>query len=158
VLCASVDALQVCLSKGLAAPVGSLLVGSHDFIAKARWIRQRLGGGMRQAGHMAAAGLVAMETMIDRLVEDHEHARMLAEGLAAIDERLVDLTLPMTNVIRLEFSPLGRCSDEIIRLLLDRGIKIKPIGPTTCRMITHWGITQQDIEQTLVIMREILIN
>lgn len=155
-LCAPVDAMQVCLSKGLAAPVGSLLLGSREFIAKARWIRQRLGGGMRQAGHMAAAGLVAVETMTDRLVEDHENARLLAEGLSAIDERLVDLSIPMTNVVRVEFGPLGRCSQEIVQQLHEEGIKVKPISATACRMITHWGITKEDIDQTLVIVRRIL--
>ncbi|KYZ77817.1 threonine aldolase [Anaerosporomusa subterranea] len=157
-LCAPVDAMQVCLSKGLAAPVGSLLLGSTEFITKARWIRQRLGGGMRQAGHMAAAGLVAMETMTERLVEDHENARMLAEGLAAIDERLVDLTIPMTNVVQIEFGPLGLCSEEVVSRLLNRGVKVKPIGPTACRMITHWGISKQDIEETLAIMQEMLTS
>lgn len=158
VLCGSVDAMQVCLSKGLAAPVGSLLLGSQDFIAKARWIRQRLGGGMRQAGHMAAAGLVAMETMTGRLVEDHENARLLAGGLAAIDERLVDLSIPMTNVVQVEFGPLGRSSQDIVQLLQEQGIKLKPISPTACRMITHWGITQEDIERTLSVIRSILTS
>lgn len=155
-LCAPVDALQLCLSKGLAAPVGSLLLGTREFITKARWIRQRIGGGMRQAGHMAAAGLVALETMTGRLVEDHEHARLLADGLAAIDERLVDLTIPMTNVVQVEFGPFGICSEEAVSRLFERGIKVKPIGPTACRMITHWGISREDIARTLVIMREVL--
>lgn len=155
-LCRSVDALQVCLSKGLAAPIGSLLVGSREFVEKARWVRQRLGGGMRQAGHIAAAGLVALETMIGRLNEDHQHARMLAEGLAAIDERLVDVSLPLTNVVRVEFGPLGRDSGAMVAALIEHGIKVKPISPTACRMITHWGITEQDIKLTLDILRQIL--
>lgn len=156
VLCEPVDAMQLCLSKGLAAPVGSLLLGSAAFIAKARWIRQRLGGGMRQAGHMAAAGLVALETMRDRLHEDHENARLLAEGLAAIDERLVDLKIPMTNVVQVELGPLGVSSDTAVSQLLARGIKVKPISATACRMITHWGISRDDIEATLAVVQEIL--
>ncbi|MDU4962172.1 MAG: GntG family PLP-dependent aldolase [Sporomusaceae bacterium] len=156
-LCQPVDAMQVCLSKGLAAPVGSLLLGSGAFIAKARWLRQRLGGGMRQAGHMAAACLVALETMRDRLGEDHDNARLLAEGLAAIDERLVDLSLPMTNVVQVELGPLGFDSGHAARLLLERGIKVKPISPTACRMITHWGISSSDVEATLATMRGLLV-
>jgi threonine aldolase len=155
-LCASADAMQVCLSKGLAAPVGSLLLGTAAFIDRARWVRQRLGGGMRQAGHMAAAGVVALETMMDRLSEDHANAKRLAEGLAAINPGLVDVKGTETNVVLIDFAPVGKDSQYVVGELLKRGIKIKPIGKTACRMITHYGLTARDIDEAVGAIRDIV--
>ena len=155
-LTAEVDALQFCLTKGLAAPFGSMLVGSREFIDKARWIKQRIGGGMRQAGHMAAAGIVALETMIERISEDHDNARRLAEGLAQIDERLVDLDKVKTNIVQLEFGPFGKDALFMTEALARKQIKVKPIGETACRMITHFGLEAGDVEEAVQAIREIL--
>lgn len=156
VLCREVDCLQFCLSKGLAAPIGSLLLGSRVFIDRARWLRQRIGGGMRQAGHMAAAGLVALETMQDRLVEDHANAKRLAAGLAAIDARLVDVENTLSNIVYIDFAAGDRDAGQVTETLLSRNIRVKLIGTKACRMITHWGITGSDVEETLEVYRDIL--
>lgn len=141
-----VDALQFCLSKGLAAPVGSLLLGTSKFIERARWIRQRFGGGMRQAGHMAAAGIVALETMVERLADDHDNAQRLATGLADIDASLVDVAQTQTNIVQVEFAAYGLQAQGVARDLEQQGIRVKPISATACRMITHWGLTSQDVD------------
>lgn len=146
-LCAPIDYLQCCLSKGLAAPMGALLVGSRDFIDRARRTRQRLGGGMRQAGHIAAAGIVALEQMVGRLAEDHRHARRLAEGLAGIDTRLVDLSTPMSNIVSIDFEAAGRSAETIVAALQEAHIRIRLIDAGRCRMATHWGIESEDIER-----------
>ena len=148
-LCTDADVVMFCLTKGLAAPLGSLLVGTSAFIERARWIRQRLGGGMRQAGHMAAAALVALSKMRERLTEDHLLAGRLREGLAAIDQRIVDADQPLTNVVRIDFAPVGKTSEYIVNGLLRQNIKVKPIGETTCRMITHWGITAKEVDEAI---------
>lgn len=156
VLCADVDLTMFCLSKGLAAPVGSVLVGSKEVIDRARWIRQRMGGGMRQAGHMAAAGLVALEQMRGRLGEDHANARRLVEGLTAIAPDLVDLNQPLTNVVRVEFQSVGKAAGLVVSELFKRGIKVKPVGETACRMITHWGLTSEDVDYAVRSIKEIV--
>lgn len=145
----SIDALQVCLTKGLAAPMGSLLVGDDAFINKARWIRQRLGGGMRQAGHMAAAGLVALREMIGRLQEDHAHAQLLTNALLEINEALVDCHSHSTNIVLVDFSAVNRTAHQMVEALASYGIRIKPISKFKCRMVTHWGISEQDIKDTI---------
>ncbi|MEI7612690.1 MAG: GntG family PLP-dependent aldolase [Betaproteobacteria bacterium] len=155
-LCAPIDCLQFCLSKGLAAPVGALLVGSKAFIDRARWIRQRIGGGMRQAGHMAAAGIVALEQMTGRLAEDHENATRLANGLAAIDERLIDRVTPRTNIVRIDFGTAGYQPEPIVKALLEQQIKIRQLDQESCRMITHWGIDADDIESVLAVFSSLL--
>jgi threonine aldolase len=155
-LCRPADCLQFCLSKGLAAPVGSLILGSRATIERARWIRQRIGGGMRQAGHMAAAGIVALEEMLPRLKQDHDNATRLVEGLAAIDGRLVNPGAPRTNIVHIDFGATGRDAGAVVRQLLERNIKIKQIDDAICRMITHWGIETDDIDATLDLFREIL--
>lgn len=158
VMCREIDCLQFCLSKGLAAPIGSLLIGSRVFIDRARWLRQRIGGGMRQAGHMAAAGLVALETMQGRLLEDHVNAKRLATGLAAIDPRLVDVENTLSNIVYIDFAAADRDAGQVTEALLGRHIRAKPIATTGCRMITHWGITGNDVEETLEVFRDILIE
>ena len=154
-LCRPVDCLQFCLSKGLAAPIGSLLVGEAAFIERARWVRQRVGGGMRQAGHMAAAGIVALEEMMPRLAEDHANTTRLIEGLAAIDARLVEPDAPRTNIVRLDFAAAGRTAAPIVAALAARGIQIKQVDAATGRMIPHYGIEAADIEFALAAFREV---
>lgn len=148
-LCAEVDAVMVALTKGLAAPVGAVLCGSKEFIQRARWMRQRIGGGMRQAGHMAAAGIVALETMMGRLHEDHENARRLVDGLLKIDPSLVEPTSGQTNIVQLRLEGVGITAERLVNALLERGIKIKPIGEYACRMITHWGIGPEDVDRAV---------
>jgi threonine aldolase len=119
------DSVTFCLSKGLSAPVGSVICGSRDFIAQARRYRKMLGGGMRQAGVLAAAGIVALEKMIDRLAEDHANARRLAEGLADIPGVTVDLDRVQTNLIFLNVTPEVTVSSEaIVQRMLEHKIKI----------------------------------
>lgn len=155
-LAKDVDALQFCLTKGLAAPFGSMLVGSQPFIEKARWIKQRLGGGLRQAGHMAAAGIIALETMRERLHEDHTNACRLATALAAIDERLVNVKQVKTNVVQIDFEQTGKDAAFVTAALLQQQIKVKPIGPFACRMITHWGITADDVDYAVQAIQKII--
>jgi len=156
-LCRPVDCLQFCLSKGLAAPVGSVMVGNKAFINRARWIKQRIGGGMRQAGHMAAAGVVALEKMMARLVDDHENAARLAAGLAAIDTRLINRDDQLTNIVHINFAAAGKQAAPIVRELLENDVKIKQIDDGTCRMITHWGIDRGDIDTVLALYKKILV-
>lgn len=150
------DALMFSLTKGLSAPFGAVLVGSREFIDRCRWVKQRMGGGMRQAGHMAAAGLVALRTMRDRLVEDHAHAKLLAQGLAEIHPGLVDVEMTLTNMVYVDFAPVGMTSAQVAEKLYERGFKIKPLGPTTCRMATHRNISRDDVEALLEAVGEII--
>ena len=144
-----VDSVMFCLSKGLSAPVGSILAGSTAFIAEARRMRKRLGGGMRQAGVLAAAGIVALEEMIDRLAEDHVHARMLAEGLANLKGYRVDLATVQTNMVRADISGLGITTAAFLEKLAASGIKASGLPPAGVRFVTHRHITREHIEQVL---------
>jgi len=141
-----VDSVTFCLSKGLCAPVGSVLCGSREFIARAIRIRKQLGGGMRQAGILAAAGIVALEEMVDRLAEDHEHARALAAGLAEIPGVQLDKGSPNTNMvyIRLDHS-LGLDAGTCAGKLSASGIKVGVTGPRHFRLVCHYWIKDEDI-------------
>ncbi len=143
------DSVMFCLSKGLSAPVGSILAGSTAFIAEARRMRKRLGGGMRQAGILAAAGIVALEDSIDRLPEDHANARRLAEGLAGLKGYRVDLSTVQTNMVRADISGLGITSAMFLEKLAAYGIKASGLPPAGVRFVTHRHITAQHIEQVL---------
>ncbi len=154
-LSAPADVVQVCLTKGLSAPLGSLLIGRKDFIEEARRNRQCVGGGMRQAGVIAAAGIVALTKMVDRLLEDHENAQVLARGLKEIDERLLDYEV-QTNIVSIDVSPLGIDGDCFLDQVMARGIKIKKIGPDSFRMVCHYGIGSEDVDQVLVALRDII--
>ncbi|MFV9504505.1 MAG: low-specificity L-threonine aldolase [Oscillochloridaceae bacterium umkhey_bin13] len=141
-----VDSVQFCLSKGLAAPVGSLVAGSADFIAGVRRARKLLGGGMRQAGVIAAAGIVALTEMPARLHEDHANARLLAEGLAAIPGVMLDLSRVQTNIVRFRLhdqAPLN--AEGLIAGLREQGILIGGMGGGVLRAVTHYGITADDV-------------
>lgn len=140
------DSLMFCLSKGLAAPVGSLLVGPRNFIEKARKYRKMVGGGMRQVGVLAAAGLVALE-MRHRLGDDHKTARRLAEGLAELGAG-VDLDSVQTNIVR--FSIQGSASN-FVQKLADHGILANSTGPDTVRFVTHYEVGEADIDKVLEI-------
>jgi threonine aldolase len=137
----SVDAAQFCLSKGLSSPIGSVLVGSREFIAEARWLRQQLGGGWRQAGVIAAAGLVALEEMIPRLAEDHDRARRLGQLLA--DAGLdVDPAQIQTNIVQ---AGLDHRAEDFVAAMSAYGVLVKPIGPRAVRLVVHREITDADL-------------
>lgn len=141
-----VDNLMFCLSKSLSCPIGSLVVGDQQFVEKARKTRKILGGGMRQAGIIAAAGMVALETMIDRLEDDHKNAKRLAEGLTKISGVEIDLDEVQTNMVRFNISGLGVPDDVFIQKLKENNILASTIGKSTVRMVTHRGIEKSGIE------------
>jgi threonine aldolase len=134
------DVVSVCLSKGLGAPVGSLVAGTKDQIAEARVWRKRLGGGWRQAGVLAAAGTYALDHHIERLAEDHAHARSLAETLAAASPGIVDLADVETNIVVLELADVGLTADEVAQRARAEGILVSVLGPSTIRLVTHLDV------------------
>ena len=144
-----VDDVSFCLSKSLSCPVGSVLVGSQEFIDEARRWRKMVGGGMRQAGVLAAAGLVALNTMVERLAEDHQNARRLAQGLATIDGLKIDPEKIQTNIVFFEVdTKLGNAADMISALEQEK-IKVSYPGKQSIRMVTHRHISGEDIEEAL---------
>jgi threonine aldolase len=147
-LAAPADSVMFCLSKGLGAPVGSMLLGTRSFIDEARVWRKILGGGMRQAGVLAAAGLIALEESPKLLDEDHAHARRLAQGLAEIDGISIDPERVMTNIVLFDISETGRSADEICARLKERGVLASGFG-SSIRMVTHYDVSGADIETTL---------
>ncbi len=156
-----IDSVTFCVSKGLAAPVGSVICGSTDVIARARRVRKMLGGGMRQAGIIAAAGIVALERMVDRLAEDHAHARALAEGLAKRPGFSVDLASVQTNIVIFGIERGGTAAAsavataELVAGCAARKVKIHAIGPTSIRCVTHKDVDAEDIARTLDAVAEI---
>jgi threonine aldolase len=145
--------VMVDLSKGLCAPYGSLLCGSADFIARARGMRQRVGGGVRQIGHMAAAGLVALETMVERLAEDHANARRLAEGIHQARPELVDLDLVQTNIVIVETAPLRLSGADFAGALESRGVLCHATGPHRLRLVTHRDVREAEVERALEVIQ-----
>lgn len=150
-----VDDVSFCLSKGLSAPVGSILCGSQDFIDAARKWRKMIGGGMRQAGIMAAAGIVAMETMVDRLAEDHANASRLAQGLAQIDGLGVDPNMFQTNIVFADADPVLGSVPEFISRLGHHGLKVSYPGARRFRMVTHRHITSENVDQAIRIVGKV---
>jgi threonine aldolase len=149
-----VDSITFCVSKGLGAPVGSVLCGSRTFIARARRFRKMFGGGMRQAGVIAAAGIVALDTMVDRLAEDHVNARHLAEGVARLPKLSIDLASVQTNIVIFAVERPGGV-DELVKGATARKVKIHAIGPAAIRCVTHKDIDADDIAKTLEVFGEI---
>lgn len=145
----NVDSVMFCLSKGLSAPVGSLVAGSGDFIRRARKHRKMVGGGMRQAGILAAAGIVALTEMVDRLAEDHANARLLAEGLKEIEGLDVDLECVQTNIVIFSLVTERMTPAELAAGLAKEGVRLFPIGDRLLRAVTHYGIEEQDIALAL---------
>lgn len=146
------DSVMFCLSKGLAAPVGSMLAGSGAFIEKARAYRKALGGGMRQAGILAAAGLIALEKMPARLHEDHENARVLAEGLAQIPGIKIDPKKTPTNILVFEIGGTGMDTAEFSRKLGGKNILANGIDPERMRFVTHLDVSRADCLKTLEVV------
>lgn len=144
------DTVSVCLSKGLGAPVGSLLCGSRHLIGTARRWRKVLGGGMRQAGGLAAAGIVALTSHVERLAEDHANARLLAEGLASIPGMTLDPLEVQTNMLFVSLAP--EVADRLVPFLREREILVA--GRESIRLVTHLDVTAADIERTVAAFRE----
>ena len=144
-----------CLSKALGAPVGSMLAGTADDIARARLYRKRLGGGMRQAGVLAAAGLIALEQSPRCLGDDHRNARMMARGLAAIPGIQIDPAKVQTNIVMFEVSGTGLPAAEISARLKERGVLINPVGDTWMRLVTHYDVDREGCELALAALAEV---
>ena len=163
-LAQQVDSMMFCLSKGLSAPVGSIVVGSREFIHKAHRMRKLLGGGMRQAGIIAAAGIVALEQMVERLAEDHEHCKQLAYGLADYPQIEIDVERVVTNIVN--FAVLNTqhqrlTHEETMQFLAkaqEHGVLMGTMGEGTIRAVTHYGLDAQDIQTALTGIRRALID
>jgi threonine aldolase len=155
-LAVETDSVSFCLSKGLAAPVGSVVCGTKNFVARARRARKVLGGGMRQAGVLAAAGIIALTEMTGRLAEDHANARKLADGLAEMNGLAIDPDRTKTNIVFFETTPDGLAADELEKRLSREGIKILVSGPRRMRAVTHYHITPEDIDHVLLIVNRVL--
>ncbi|ASK62775.1 low-specificity L-threonine aldolase [Virgibacillus phasianinus] len=145
---AQTDTVQFCLSKGLGAPVGSIIAGSNEFIKQARKWRKRLGGGLRQAGIIAAPGLVALNTMIDRLAEDHENARYLADGLQEVGGLSIGNNVD-TNIVLVNTEGAGLTSHEFLDKLKQHKILGNSFGPNTIRLTTHFDVTCSEIRTVI---------
>lgn len=146
------DSVMFCVSKGLSAPVGSVLAGTGDFIERARRFRKMVGGGMRQAGVIAAAGVVALRTMVNRLAEDHANARRLAEGMARLPGLAVDLSRVRTNMILAQVNGPTSAAEFTARMR-DEGVLALPTGSSTIRMVTHRHITPGAVDRALDALR-----
>jgi threonine aldolase len=143
---ACADTVSFCFSKGLGAPIGSMVVGSSESIAHGRFVRKRLGGGMRQVGVIAAAARVALETGIARLSEDHENAKKLAAGLAEIHPGAVDVEAVETNMVLLDLKPFSKRGPEVVEALAKEGIVTIALGEYRMRLVTHRDVSQADIQ------------
>jgi threonine aldolase len=153
---AHADTVQVCLSKGLSAPIGSLVAGTAEWVGKARRVRKLLGGGMRQAGIIAAAGLVALDRMIDRLADDHRNAQRLARGLAKLPGIAV-LTDPVqTNIVFFRVTDPRLTWQSFIAAAALRGVRVAELGHGRIRAVTHRGVTERDLDEALGIIEEVL--
>jgi len=148
-----VDTATFCLSKGLSCPIGSVVVGERDVIDQVNRWRKMLGAGMRQVGIVAAAGIVALDSMIDRLAEDHDNAKKLAFGLAEIEGIELDPSVIKTNIVR--FGVPDGSGGKIAGLLAGEGVKINP-GDSDLRMVTHYGLDSEDMDFTLIAMRKVM--
>jgi threonine aldolase len=151
-----VDSVQFCLSKGLSAPVGSMVCGSQEFITRARRARKMVGGGMRQAGVIAAAGIVALNEMVDRLAEDHANARILAEGLASFPGLRIDLATVQTDIVIFDIVDPKHPPASFTKALAEQGVLMSSFGGTKIRAVTHYGISSSDIEVALDAVRATL--
>ena len=150
-----VDSVMFCLSKGLGAPVGSMLVGTSPAIELGRLYRKRLGGGMRQAGVLAAAGLIALEESPSRLKQDHENAKFLAQKIAELPGIQIEPDAVRTNIVIFDISGLGASTGELSRELKARGILANGVGGTRMRMVTHQDVSREDCQQALEILAQV---
>jgi threonine aldolase len=155
-LAAEADSITFCLSKGLAAPVGSVICGKTDFIAEARRVRKVIGGGMRQAGILAAAGIVALNEMVDRLAEDHANARKLSEGLSVIEGLSIAPELIKSNIVFFKITRANLTPQEFTKRLKAEGVLVGPKAPDQIRAVTHYQVSSDDIDHALNIFTEVL--
>jgi threonine aldolase len=155
-LVAPADSVTFCLSKALCAPVGSVLCGDEAFIRQARRVRKQLGGGMRQAGILAAAGIVALDSMVDRLAEDHERARSLAAGLRKIQGMHVETDPPASNMVYFHWEQdLPMTSDDLEARSASQGVLIHGVGLRRVRLVVHYWVSDEDIERSLVAFEKV---
>ncbi|HXF86035.1 MAG TPA: low-specificity L-threonine aldolase [Anaerolineales bacterium] len=153
------DSVMFCLSKGLAAPIGSMLVGSVKFIERARHIRKMLGGGMRQVGVIAAAGIISLEKMTKRLAEDHARARQLAEGLRQIEGLIVDEGSPYTNMVYLNLDESVKMNThQIAEKMKAMGVLVDAEHPRRFRLVTHYWTDEEAVEKCVIAFRKVLEN
>ncbi|HEC78016.1 MAG TPA: low-specificity L-threonine aldolase [candidate division WOR-3 bacterium] len=152
----NVDSVSFCLSKGLAAPIGSMLCGSKEFIAEARRTRKIVGGGMRQAGIIAAPGILAIKKMRERLEEDHINARRLAEGIAKIPGLSIEIDRIKTNIVYFDLIDKRLNPDALVTRLNEKGIKFLRTGAFRFRMVTHYGILPEHIDSALNALKEVM--
>jgi threonine aldolase len=152
----SVDAISFCLSKALSAPIGSVLCGAREFIKRAHRARKMLGGGMRQVGVIAAPGLVALDQMIGRLEEDHQTARILAEGIANMSQLRIEKDRVCTNIVYFELVDSTQDGATFLAQVAEHGVKMCQTGERRYRMVTHHGITKSDAHATVSILHNVL--
>lgn len=150
------DSVMFCLSKGLGAPVGSIIAGSRQFIDRALAVRKMLGGGMRQAGVLAAAGLVALDKMVARLEEDHKNARLLAEGLAQLPGVRIDLEAVQTNIVIFDVSDCGLSAQQLVARMKERGVLAHAANQHQIRLVTHKDVSRADCQTAVEVIRECL--
>lgn len=149
------DSVSLCFSKGLGAPVGSVIVGDKDFIELARYYRKAMGGGMRQAGILAAGAIYAVEHQLKDLEKDHRHARMLAETLNACDGFTVELEQVRTNIVIVEVGARGMNASQMVEALADKGVLVFAFGPTRVRFVTHRDVPEKQIAETIQILNQL---
>jgi threonine aldolase len=150
------DTVMFALTKGLAAPFGAILAGNKDIIAKARWMKQRMGGGYRQAGFLAAPGIVALNTMLPQIEIDHKHALILGKGLAKINGLKVEISKIHTNIISGSIEDLPTTIDCFIGKLMQKGIKVKRISEVSFRMVTHYGVGESHLYEVIRAIEDIV--
>ena len=150
------DSIQFCLSKGLGAPVGSMIVGTREFIERCRSIRKMLGGGMRQAGVLAAAGLIALEKGPKRLQIDHDNAKVLATQLATIPGITLNAAKVQTNIVIFDLKKSGWSSSDFLQAIAKRHVLAVPVDSEKVRMVTHLDVDRNDVEKAAAVVREVL--
>jgi threonine aldolase len=149
------DSVSVCLSKGLGAPIGSVIAGSGEFIQKARRSRKMLGGGMRQVGIIAAAGIYAIENNFNRLIEDHRNAELLAEKLSEIEGLKIDLESVQTNIVVIDIKSTKKSVNQTLKELKDKGVLLVPFGKDKIRAVTHLDLKTEDILKAIEKSKEV---
>ena len=152
------DSVSLCFSKGLGAPVGSIVAGSEEFIERAHYYRKAYGGGMRQVGILAAAAIYAMENNVERLKEDHRRARTLAEAVNEIPGFVVNLRTAQTNIVVIDTSLSGKTAPELTSEMLEQNVKMIAFSPTRIRAVTHLHITDNHIDKTIEILKSIALG
>ena len=155
-LCEPVDSTTFCLSKGLSAPVGSLVCGESDFIYKVKRLRKTLGGGMRQAGILAAAGIEALDNMVDQLALDHHHAQVLADGISRLDGLYCDSRYVATNIVYFLLELENMTGKEFVTNMEKNGVRFFELSPKNFRLVTHAGILEKDVYEAIDIFRKVM--